>query len=245
MISLQKTISLPVISLESKQVIGYIKNFIIKNNHIKEFVVFSENEIVDTEFILPIKAVLCAEKDAVIVKNEDGLSVSENLSSKTVLGIKAYTQEGEYIGRVIDITCDLNFKIKSFVTETKEVDFSDIYCFENNVAILKGDYKVKIKKIPATEKANIFRKIELQNSGITLPLNTPFIGEVVTSSPPAEPLIPSKTIANNQLLLGKMITRNIEYNGKTIIKAGTVISQKILDLAFLSDTMKQVALNNK
>lgn len=237
MISIQKSIGQGVISLISKKIVGHVKGFSVKNNRIDLIYCFNDEE--ETEFSFPSKNILSIGDDAVIIKSENSFSVSEEENSDCILGLPVLTQKGKKLGHVLDMEINDNFHIETLVLQNKKIVSSEIDIINNKFILLKGKYKVKNRKIK-NNSFNYLVKIE-KNEILPENLNLPKITDEIKTQTPTTP---AKKIANISGIIGRTITKDIFYKDKIIIKAGSVINQKIIELATISGNLNNVISNS-
>jgi len=230
MISIQKSIGQGVISLISKKIIGHIKSFSVKNNKID--LIYCFNDFDGTEFSFPVKNVLSLGDDAVIIKSENNLSVSEEENSNCILGLPVISQKGKQLGLLLDLELDENFKIQNLVLQNKKILVSEVDLINEHFILLKGKYKIKNKNIL---KNNFNYIVKIQNENITPDIKgLPKINESVNENKPSTP---AKKVAISPNLIGKTVTKNIYYKDKILIKMGTIITQKVAELALISGNL--------
>ncbi len=236
MISIQSLLSKSVINLESGKHVGYIKNIVINNAKISHIVCFSEGENdFENEFTLPTKTILSCQNDAVMIKSDAGLTLIEEDNFHAILGSNIYTQEGVLKGKITDIICNLKFGILEVKNSDKSIPISKIDNISNGLVILKGKYK--IKKMPA--KISIASTNQIVTIEENLASSLPVISAV--DEPKMDVNVPKQTLANPKQLIGKIIKQSIIHNNKVLIKQGTIITQKTIDLAQISGNLKTLA----
>lgn len=234
MVSAQKIIGQKVISLVSKKYIGNVSGFSVKNGKLFHAFCFNDND--DLELSFPCKNILSFGQDAIILKSEDELSVSENIISTSPLGLPIICQNGKTIGLVKDIEINNNLKIENLVLNNKKIVNSEIDFIDNHFIMLKGKFKLKNKPIV---KNNFNYIVGIENN-TQIANNLP---KITDNTNQIQPSTPTKKVANIPNLIGKTITRDIFYKNKILIKKGTIISQKIIDLALLSGSIKDIMLS--
>lgn len=233
MINIQKHIGQAIISLESKKIIGYVNNFFVDNKKVSFVLAFNDEQ--DLEFKFPTSAVLNLGEDALIIKDEESISILEENKPYCILGLPIFSQTGKLIGYLRDLELYDNFKIKNILFKNNKIDIAKVDDFGENAIILKGKYKVK-KQVDFKTSLNYLVKIEKEKNDFdALP--------IITQKETEQPVVPTKTIASISNLIGKTLTKDILYKNKIILKAGTIISQKVVELATLSGTMKELTLN--
>lgn len=237
MVSIQKNIGQGVISLVSKKIIGHIKSFSIKNNRIDLFYCF--NDVDDTEFSFPAKNILSLGDDAVILKSENNLAINEEITADCPLGLPVITQKGKRVGFLLDLEIDDNFKILNLVLHNKKIAQSEIDLINEKFILLKGQYKIKNKSIV---KNNFNYIVNIQNETLVPSLDS--LPKINENKAEQKPTTPDKKIAISPNLIGKTLTKNIYYKDKILIKMGTVITQKIIELATVSGNLSSIIANS-
>ena len=233
MINIQKHIGQAIISLESKKIIGYVSNVFVENRKVDSFLAFNDEQ--EIEFKFPSSAVLNLGNDALIIKNDAFISILEETKNFCILGLPIFSQEGNLIGYLRDLELFDNFKIKNLICKNNKIDINKVDDFSDNAILLKGKFKTK-KADKFKTNFNYLVKIENEKNDFqSLP--------IITQKENNQPVIPAKTVANITGLIGKTLTKDIYYKNKLILKAGTIISQKVIELATLSGTVKDVSIN--
>lgn len=236
MFNIQKNIGQDIVSLQSRDIIGCFKSFSVKNNRLD--LIYCFNDFDDTELSFPAKNVLSFGDDFVILKNENALTVCEENYSDCIFGLPVINQQGKRLGYLLDVELEENLKIQNLVLGDKKIASSEIDVINNKFILLKGKYKVKNRNI-VNKSFDYLVKIQ---SEIPNTDNLPKINE--DSSILQKPAMPEKRVAISPALLGKTITKDIYYNDKIIIKMGTVITQKVIELASLSGNIPAIISNS-
>lgn len=236
MISIQSLLSKSIINLENGKHLGYAKNIIINKGKVTHLVGFSEDEKdFDTEFTLPTKTILSCQNDAIMLKTDFGLSLIEEDNFSAILGSKIYSQEGKFEGKVTDVICNQNFAITEIKSNNESYPLNKIDYISSGHVILKGKYK--IKKAPAKIS------IASTNQTVTIEENIPSFLPVISipEEPKSDVNVPMQSLANPKQLIGKILKQSIIHNNKVLIKQGTIITQKTIDLAQISGNLKLLA----
>lgn len=236
MINIQKSIGQGVLSLVSKKIIGNVKSFSVKNNKIDSIFCFNDSE--DTEFSFPTKNILSIGDDLIIIKSENSLSISEEEISDCILGLPVITQKGKKLGLLLDIEIDDGFKIKNLVLQNKKIACEEIDLINNQFILLKGNYKLKNKNIT---KNNFNYIVNIQNN-----IEAPEISNLpkINENEQIKPITPTKKTGIPPNIIGKTVTKNIYFHDKLLIKIGTIITQKVIELASVSGNLSNLISNS-
>lgn len=240
----------PVVTLEG-EILGTVSNvrFTGKMSKLKFLEAFGENE---DNFFVDVKRIFTAGENAVIVKSCG--CVSENAEGCSPLNLPVYTAEGEYVGICYDVV------LKGFVSENllveggKEVPCAQIVTVGKNAVIINPDGK-KLPPVKRKTSGAAAAFSESRDEAESQPeaalsesvVQTAAAGEQTaaeTGGKPA-PKLPDSVIANNKLLLGRKVQKDI-YNqrGEIIIRKSNIITAYTLETAKKYGKLFELTVNS-
>lgn len=224
----------PLVTLEG-EILGTISNVrfsdkMVKLKYLEAFGADEENFFVD------VKRVFNAGENAIILKTCG--TVCESAAGCSPLNLPVYTAEGEFIGVCSDVSLNA-YDCNSLLIDGKvAVACSQIVTVGSNAVIVNPEGK----KLPLKKK--------------TKPDNTVLAREKVenvkeqfdVSAPAQEPSalrLPDSVIANNKLLIGRKVQKDI-YNqrGEIIIRKSNIITAYTLETAKKYGKLFELTVNS-
>ena len=221
MLKASTILGMQVISLFEGQVEGYVKNLIFSDNHkkLKRLIIcndkLEENQLIlDTNNIFKIN-------DVILIKNKTVLLASVNEKDNSPINLNAFQVNGKNLGKLTDIELDENFNVVRYLTSTNEV-VTSIANISSSLVIFNSD--------DITIKPYLFK-----------PKNKVKLTDFTNNSP--KTVVLSNTI-NYNFLLGRKVTKDIfTFNNEMLIKNGTTVTEKIVQLAKQNRKLRELALN--
>jgi len=239
MVSCYNLIGKQVLSLVSGQIVGIVKNIELVNMKLTKILAFNDNSEIGEEFLFDAKNVFCFGENAITLKKED-FEISCDLTLPKIVGANLYNQEGTKLDTIVDITIDpKSFKVNELIGETQVYSPSQIFSLNNGVVVLKGNAKV-IKSKPIEKiKVNKPSNVKILNNDIVV--DKSIILENTNLQENSIPTSPQKTLANFTFLVGRVIVKTTYVNnGKTVLNAGQIVDQKIIQNAFQNNFLKDL-----
>lgn len=258
--NLKQLLNKPVLSLYEGELIGTI-NGIYLDKRLKKFYLLSIKTEEDLEYILYAKNIYHIGKNAITIKNnsyiilksDSDLEVEELVNPLT---FKIYTMQGEYKGMIEDIVVNEKYETSSLVIENgKELMFDmPANCSKNTVILYdKGsrttasNFKQRTINITKFFKQEKNKNVEIQpieRANVVEVDKSMLVGEEIERKEVATPL---KSIVNNtDFLINRKTTSNIYgLNDEVIIKSNTVITQKVIALAYKFGKLQELMLKCK
>lgn len=231
---LSEIISKPIISLNEGKIVGVVSNAIFSNflTKVLYFEILSEDEN-QKENLLDKDGIKCIGEDALILKQNYNFTANfEPYISSPINGL-AYSTTGKLLGKIINVEVDNKYNVINILTNAHTLKIDSLVSHSNDLYIFNLEDR-KVKKI-----SNKFNFPKAQNNIKVTSL--PLIKEI--SSQVAQTSLPTKTITNSELLLGKRATRTIQtQNGEIIAKKGYIINQKILLSATKNQKLRELAI---
>ncbi len=265
MVSCYNLIGKQILSLSRGSIIGVVKNVEIKNMKISKILAFNDLSDTGEEFLFDPRSVYNFGENAITLKRES-FEIDPNYNSAKIVGAILYSQEGEIVDNIVDITFnEKTFKVESFIGEKQTYEPVKIFSLNDGVIVLKGNAKVaktaSIKNIAksASEqtKVTILNNASAPNTLVdsnSITLNQNIVVNKNDVMGLAEPVnheqknysTPQKTIANFGFLIGRIITKDLFINnGKFALKQGKIIDQKTVIKAFENNFLKQLIQNSR
>lgn len=236
---------MPVLSLYEGELIGQISKiyFDKKLKKVTYFVVSCEG---DLTYILYPKNIYKLGKNAVTIKNMGCLILElGNSEIDTVLmpiNSKSYTIQGEYIGKIIEITIDDKFNVSNILLDNdKFLDCRQLAsCSKNTVIMYDQNTKVNVSRFKHKPSTNIFKSSKNVKSVSAMPY-PPIIEEKIQ-----EITLPANVSNNPKFMIGRIATKDIMINDqKFLIKANSTITEKTLFMATTYNKIKELMLCSK
>ena len=209
-------IGMEVINLYEGQVDGYIKNLIFGDNYkkIRGFIVYSDK--LDKEFYLNIKRIYKIN-DIVFTKNASVYEENGTQNTNSPINLPAYSSDGKNLGVIVDIEVDENFNVINFITANNDYIRNDIAKITNSLVIFNNE--TLCIKTSAFAPRNKTIKKEASSTNIV-------------------------TNFNKSFLIGRKTTKDIfTFNNELLVKSGTIITERIVNIARLNGKLRELALN--
>lgn len=217
--NINEIITKPVLTIYEGEIVGNIDGIIV-DKKIKKILYYT---IEDDRYIMP-SSIYTVGKNAIVVKNMSVILDEQSVSGIPLpLGIRVYNMEGEYIGKVRDIS----------VKESGAI----------NTLIMDNDECIEVSKILSASK----------NSIITMSANTTvkrssFMRKTEKPAETIQTVVPNvvtpRTSANISFLIGKICLKDIKgMTDEVIIKKGTKINTSLINIASQNGKLKELMLN--
>lgn len=237
-------ISMPVLSVYEGELIGQISKiyFDKKLKKVSHFTVCCEG---DLSYVLYPKNIYKLGKNAITIKNMSCLILEVDTAiPDTVLmplNSKVYTIQGEYIGKITEITINDKFTVSNILLDNdKFLDCNQLLsCSKNTVIIYDENTKVNFSRFKH-KAINIFKSKPKVETVSVMPY-PPVMEEQIQ-----EITLPSNVSNNPNFLIGRIATKDIFIDDKRLlIKSNSTITEKTLSLARLNNKMKELMLCSK
>ena len=226
-----KLLGKPVISIYDGTLEGFVKNVLVDKKLKKIMWLEIFNDESQDENVLDIKNIFALKNDAIMIKNNEKLYLSNMINTNCInpIGYKVYNINGKYESRIANFDFDENFIIKSIILQNNLVlDKKHIFNVGNGI-ILKTENNVKIKsfKPKAVIKTNIKKeqKVEaMEEKNVTIKAQ------------------PNKILtAGSEFLIGRKVGQNIYSETKQLlIKKNSKITSQIIDIASQNGRLKEL-----
>ncbi len=208
-------IGIQVISVYEGQVLGYVKNLIFSADYKKlKALVICDSKIEEKQYMLDVKNILNLQ-DVLFVKNSTLLQVNAVQQDNSPINLPAFLLDGKKLGIVCDVILDDKFIVSTF--ETSEQNVNNIAKISKDLIIF-GNENCKFKLCnckPRTEKQKVVQTVN-KNSNV---INIPF-------------------------LIGKKVVKDIfTFNNEIIIRNGSVVTEKIIQIAKVNGKLRELALS--
>lgn len=238
-------ISMPVLSLYEGELIGQVSK-IYFDKKLKKVIYFTIASEGDLTYILYPKNVYKLGKNAITIKNMSCLILEIDTNTTDVvlmpLNSKTYTIQGEFIGKIEEITIDDKFYIKNILLDNnKFLNCNQLAsCSKNTVIMYDENTKINVSRFKHRLTPNIFKsKSEVKNVS-TMPY-PPTIEESIEKI-----TLPSNISNNPKFMIGRIATKDIMLDDKKfLIKANSTITDKTLNIATIHNKVKELMLCSK
>lgn len=223
--NISQLISLPVYSINECKCIGHVENILLNSKGIKFFVIYNEDE--DSKKLLSPKSIYGITEKAITIKNIGKITLMQNedKSLETLsnpINTLALSTRGEVFGKIKDVET-IDYKIVKYISE-KDINPNEVLYTNNKITMLKSvkNEKISTFTIKKPRKTANDRIVTIQN------------------------IAPMREIVTNSMLLGRKATQDITgLNGEIIIKANSVITDKILNKIKYSGKLKELTIHSK
>ena len=256
MYKLSDILSKPIVNLYNGNYEGTIKDisFDEKFKQAKWLILFDEE---GEEFALDINKIYVVGKNAITIKNSDGLfqttSINDNLKNNPI-NLSCCTIDGNLLGRLNDIEFNKNFYIENFSIENNTYTPNKIINIGKTLIIVNNEnkkinianFKPKFKNEKETT-ANIVTIQPTQSNDIVAPK----IEEVESIETKKNFIIneginQQRILSNQNFLLGRKATKTVYgFNNEIIIKKDSIINSKNLEYAKLHNKISELAVFSK
>lgn len=244
MYNTKNLIGLPVLSLYEGELVGNISK-IFFDKKLKKVMYFSITGESDMTYMLSPKHIYKIGKNAITIKNNACLSLSlESEYPDTIpspFESKAYTIQGEYIGKITHITFNEKFYVDTVLLDNdKSLDCSNLAsCSKNTILVYDENTRINISKFKHRLAPKIF-KTKQPVDVVALPI----IEENIDSLDKVE--LPITATNNPTFLIGRTVLQDIFLQDKTLlIKANSTVTERTLALAMTNNKVKDLMLYSK
>lgn len=240
MYNTKNLIGLPVLSLYEGELNGNITNvyFDKKLKKVTGFSLADENEL---KYTLPTKNIYKIGKNAVTIKNNSCLILDlNNVEPNNVpapFESKTYTIQGEYLGKISQITFDEKYCVNEILLDNeKTLDCSNLAsCSKNTILVYDKNTKINVSKFRT--RAPKFFKSKVEQKVAILP---------TMESAPQDITLPTTTSNQPNFLIGREVTADIPLDdNKMLIRANSTITERVLAVATLNNKLKDLMLLSK
>lgn len=240
MFKLSEIISKPVYSLYEGTLVGTVVGIVLnKTKKIKAFVVLSIDE--DVKSVIYKKDVFVLNENCLLIRNVSKLS--ENAFDETkLIGKRVLTFDGETFGNIKEVFFDENFYMLSAETSHKGVINSNAFMsFGVDACFVSFEKKVSISRfkpknfVSSTDLNEI--KVSILNKKSESKIET--IGEAKEKNSGS---VPIKIAKNPSFLIGRKSAISIkDQNGEYIVRAGEIITEKIISKAQINNKIYELS----
>ena len=230
-------IGMPVLSVYEGELVGQVNKlyFDKRLKKLKYFLIANDDGI---NYCLQPKDIYKHGKNAITIKNVDVLTLDfeENLSNLSFqpLDFKAYTIQGEYLGKIISLSLDDKYNLTELILDNEKIiEHKKLAsCGKNTIIVYDDNTTVDISKFKRIISPKLFKTKNEQPVAIT----------------PVEPVTTNNTdIKNNpKFLLGRIATKDILLDeNKILIKQNSTITSKTISLAYSNNKIKELLIYSK
>ena len=209
-------IGMEIINLYEGQVDGYVKNLIFSKDYkkVKALIVYSDKY--EKQYMLEISKIYKLN-DVVFIKNSSVFSEINNIEDKSPINLPAYLSDGKSLGVITDIELDNNFNVVNFIANNNTI--------QNNIA------KITNQLIIFNTPDNVINISRMAPKKI---VNTELNAAIS----------PIQSNLNNIFLVGRKVTKDIfSFNNELLIKANSIVTERVVRIARLNGKLRELALN--
>lgn len=222
-----------VVSIYNGQVEGVVNNILFNEKRQAKYLIISQND--EQFWVLDTKDIYKLGEGAVIIKNSNMLNMITNKELEikqcfSLINSIIVNINGNFLGYVNDIELDQKFNIKNFNSKDgKQVFLNQILNLSESAIIICPD----TAKLPKLSRFKSKTKIETPTEETQS--KTVNILENNTT------ILPNRTVANYNFLVGRKVSKNIaNFNGEIIIKENQIINSKVLDIARANGKIREL-----
>ena len=241
---IKEIISMPVLSLYEGELIGQVSK-IYFDKRLKKALFFVVSCEGDLNYILDVKNIYKLGKNAITIKNLSCLTLDIDTEFENTvlmpLDSKTYTIQGEYIGKIEEITIDEKFNISNILLDNdKFLDCKQLAsCSKNTIIMYDENTKINVNRFKNKLIPKIFK--DKQPSQVSSMPYPPTMEE-----PIKEISLPSNISNNPKFLVGRISTQDIMLDEKRVlIKANSTITERTIILACAYNKVKELMLGSR
>lgn len=234
-------LSKPVLALYEGEILGEACDLIFDEklktlNYIK--ILDKEN---DVEMYVKPTAIYNVGKNAITIKNKSHVVTQPEMKKylHNVIGAKAFTIDGEFVGKLTDIALNnLRGVVKEFEFGDNKIDVSRLAsASQNSIVFLSENSKVKLSRFKNILHKPKAKKVEPK------PSENLVVAEPEIELKPVEPVYVENQSRGISFIVGKVCTRDIYgINDIIIIKKGSRINNTVIDTATKYGKLKELML---
>lgn len=247
MYNLKNVVGLPVLSLYEGELIGNVTK-IYFNENLNKIISFSVSGEGDISYTLLPKSIYKIGKNAITIKNNSSLALNvENFGIASPLNYKTYSIQGEYLGKLDQITFRENYSVDSLVLDSGKTYLPDnlFSCGKNTIIIREETAQITNQKFKQRFTPKFFKSKEATKVS-ALPIeqeeNEPDILEIKpTHQKESEDKFAENKTKSSKFLIGRTALQTIMLDEKNIlIKANSTITEKIISLACTNNKLREL-----
>lgn len=255
MYNLKNVIGLPVLSLYEGELIGNVTK-IYFNEKLNKIISFSVSGEGDISYTLLPKSIYKIGKNAITIKNNSSLTLNvENFGISSPLNYKTYSIQGEYLGKLDQITFRENYSVDSLVLDSGKTYLPEnlFSCGKNTIIIREETAQMTNQKFKQRFTPKFFKSKEKTNV-FALPVEHAEIDEqdILEIKPkPAlqkedEDKLKENKTKSSKFLIGRTALQTIMLDDKNVlIKANSTITEKIISLACTNNKLRELMTYSK
>ena len=242
MVKVSDLLGKPLISLADAKSVGYLSNlwFDDKLLRVKTAEITNDYDEYPERTYAPFRFMRC-DGDAAVIKSLSCVTEKKAASSPVPCPInrECFNQNGNSLGKVRDVVLEGNAVAQIFC-EKATFTPKELLTLGNNLCIFNDTgAPIKLPK-PRTPRPRVPKPVP-QHAEIPVsiysPVQTPPTPQNVTVT-----RTPGDPIKDYSFLMGKPVHTPVLCGGKILIPAGTVVSEKIIELARKENKLVQLAL---
>lgn len=238
MYNILELINKPVLAVYEGEIIGEIKNLIFDDKIKKLHYLQIDNKEDDSTLYVSPNAIYNVGKNAVTIKNKSSLidSLPDGKYLKDLFGLRAYTIEGEFVGKLHDIELvNLHGMVKNFIFADSTLPQNRLASASQNSLVFLGEN--------SKEKLTRFKNKKS-------PLPQKEVEEIIAEPVVNPEIVLKANVVNTQnlnrgisFMIGKICTKDIlGINEETIIKKGSRINTTLVQTATRYGKLKELMI---
>ncbi len=225
MLQCSKLMSKIVISIYDCQEMGKVDFFYIAKGLKLKYVQILHNGLT---YLIATRDLIARDKDCITIRNASVLHLKDTLDCQllgcsTILGIKCYSIDGEYLGAIKDAYFDKLVLAKLVLTNGQEYTKKDVLQISQDLCIISA--AGQSGRISSYRPKGVPRpKADYNN--ITVEISNPINAKSATNT------LPQKIVCDIPTLLHRTTTKAIlANNGEVIVRAFTKLTREHINKA--------------
>lgn len=259
MYKVTEIISKPVINLYNGNNEGTVKNICFDKGLKKavSLILFSDND--EEEIVLATSKIYNIGSSAITIKNSEGLLpalFASNIEYNNQINNNVYNLEGEYLGKVKDITIDKTYKVTEIEVEDKNYASTSVISYNENNLIVNSSGAKFSKETFKPRISSTRPKLDMVKILPTIPeKTTDDIPKIEFSDIEIKPKqnykisenpLPQRMITSQNYLVGRKVSKTIYgINNEIIVRKDCIITEKILNTAKTHNKLVELAVFSK
>lgn len=238
--NIKNILDLPVLSLYEGEFVGTVSK-IFFDKKLKKLTALQLVTEDDLRYILYPQNIYKLGKNAITIKNSSCLELylDENLDYVVnPYNSKTYTIQGEYLGKIEEITINEKYHICSIILDNgNNLDNKNLAsCSKNTIIMYDENTKVNVKKFNINFSPKFLKSKNKQVKTMPAPQEENETTNLETSN-----------ISNNRkFLIGRIALKDIMLDEKkTLIKANSTVTENVINNALIANKIKELMLYSK
>ena len=237
MIKISDFLGKPLISISDAKSVGYVSNvwFDGKLQYAKTAEITNDDDDYPERAYVELRYMQC-DGDAAVIKTTAHISASNLVSATTPCPInrRSFNQSGKALGHVRDVTIE-GRNVQQIICDKATFSPKELLSLSENLCIFNDTGSpIKLAKARVPRPSRTAEKTPVQ---IHTSVQTPKTPQSITVT-----RTPGVPVKDYSFLMGKPVHSPVLSGGQVIIPAGTVVNEKIIELARRENKLVQLAL---